>query len=194
MDRPSQTSEIVPLIVFDPKRRVSAVGLINEKAYKKSIEQNQLWRVDKNTLRVLPADSRPLVSIRRFDGWIEAVCGGDRDSEKPEPVDVEQDAVQPGGTDSLTSTGDSILAELSGVIRRRREERPEGSYTTYLFDEGTEKIRKKIGEEAIELILESERGRIISEAADLVYHLLVLLEAEEIELDELFWELSGRGS
>lgn len=61
-----------------------------------------------------------------------------------------------------------------------------------LFKEGAEKIRKKLGEEAIELILARDKDDIIFEAADLIYHLLVLLESADIPLEEVFAELAGR--
>ena len=69
---------------------------------------------------------------------------------------------------------------------------PEGSYTTHLFSAGNEKIRKKTGEEAVELILASDRAQLTSETADFIYHLLVLLEVEGISLDEIAAELKGR--
>ena len=193
MNKPDQNIDTVPLIIFASDRSVSAVGLINEKAYKKSIEQSQLWKVDESTSRVLPADSGPLVSLRSFDGWVEAICGETPDSDHSPSPNVE-DSEPTGGADESALANDSVLQGLFELIRRRREERPQGSYTTYLFGEGSEKIRKKTGEEAIELILEKDRGRIISEAADLVYHLLVLLEVEGIELQELLSLLSERRS
>jgi phosphoribosyl-ATP pyrophosphohydrolase len=81
---------------------------------------------------------------------------------------------------------------LIQVIKERKANRPEGSYTTHLFNSGIEKIRKKTGEEAIELILARRREDIAYEAADLIYHLLVLLEAEDIDLGEVLEELSRR--
>ncbi len=69
---------------------------------------------------------------------------------------------------------------------------PEGSYTTHLFSSGNEKIRKKTGEEAIELILASTRDELVFEAADLLFHLLVLLEDEGIGLEEIIGELQKR--
>ena len=102
--------------------------------------------------------------------------------------------VDPPG-DHETPAGDQIGAVLSSlvdVIRARRREMPEGSYTTHLFSAGKEKIRKKVGEEAVELILASNRAELTSEAADLIYHLLVLLEVEGVSLDEVAGELKLR--
>ena len=86
------------------------------------------------------------------------------------------------------------LQALRAVIERRKRELPEGSYTTYLFKAGAEKIRKKTGEEAIELLLARERGDIIAESADLIYHLLVLLAEVGEDLDEVVAELDKRSS
>jgi len=85
-----------------------------------------------------------------------------------------------------------VLTSLAAVIRDRHRKLPEGSYTTHLFTAGSEKIRKKAGEEAVELILASNRADLTSEAADLIYHLLVLLEAEGIPLSDIARELRRR--
>jgi len=79
------------------------------------------------------------------------------------------------------NTGDrTFLSELQDLISQRKQELPEGSYTTSLFKAGIGHMARKVGEEAIELVIESADGRgerFLSEAADLVYHLLVLLAA-----------------
>jgi phosphoribosyl-ATP pyrophosphohydrolase len=85
-----------------------------------------------------------------------------------------------------------VLSRLTEVVRRRQQEMPEGSYTSYLFSSGLDKIRKKTGEEAVELVLARERSEVISESADLLYHLLVLLQAEGIETTEVLDELASR--
>ncbi len=69
---------------------------------------------------------------------------------------------------------------------------PTGSYTTHLFEKGIGKIKKKMGEEAIELLLADSREDILYESADLVYHLLVLLEEAEIPFHDLLIELERR--
>ncbi|TVQ38312.1 MAG: phosphoribosyl-ATP diphosphatase [Spirochaetaceae bacterium] len=69
---------------------------------------------------------------------------------------------------------------------------PEGSYTTHLFREGLDKIRKKTGEEAIELILARGDQEIISESADLLYHLTVLLQAAGLSIDAVLDRLRDR--
>jgi len=88
-----------------------------------------------------------------------------------------------------------VLAELQEVIRRRRAEMPQGSYTAELFQAGTGEISKKVGEEGVEVAvaaLSQTRERVVSEVSDLVYHLLVLLEDRGIALDEVAGELASR--
>ncbi len=74
----------------------------------------------------------------------------------------------------------------------RKREMPEGSYTTHLFESGPAKIRKKTGEEAVELILAESPEDITCETADLIYHLFVLLTEEGIDFDHIIAELDTR--
>ncbi len=89
----------------------------------------------------------------------------------------------------------SIIDELYAVIEDRRTNPKEGSYTNYLFDKGVDKICKKIGEEAAEVIIAAKNnnaGEIIYEVSDLLYHLNVLLVASDIPLDSIYAELKKR--
>jgi len=84
---------------------------------------------------------------------------------------------------------------LYEVIKSRKQERPAGSYTAYLFDNGLDKILKKVGEEAAETIIAAkneDRQQLIAETADLLYHLLVMLVQREVNLDEVRGELAQR--
>jgi phosphoribosyl-ATP pyrophosphohydrolase len=88
-----------------------------------------------------------------------------------------------------------ILAALYRVIQERKTASPETSYTASLMAKGTDKILKKIGEEATELIIAGkggDRGEIVYEAADLVFHLLVLFGYRDIPPDEVLAELRRR--
>lgn len=86
----------------------------------------------------------------------------------------------------------NTLKELEEVIKDRKVEPKEGSYTASLFSDGEEEINKKVGEESIEVLVADERKKIISESADLLYHLLVKLSFEEIELKDVMEELRRR--
>ena len=88
-----------------------------------------------------------------------------------------------------------IINELESVIAQKEAERPEGSYTTYLFDKGLDKILKKVGEEASEVIIAAKNRsaeELRHETADLLYHLLVLLREQKLPLDEVFHVLKDR--
>lgn len=88
-----------------------------------------------------------------------------------------------------------IIRHLESVIQDRRQRRPAGSYTAYLFEAGQDKILKKLAEETGETIIASKnhsREEIIYEAADLVYHLLVLLRFHDISWADIEAELANR--
>ena len=88
-----------------------------------------------------------------------------------------------------------FLEELETLLRERKEQRPEGSYTVRLFDAGIRKIAQKVGEEAVETILEAENGTtedFLYESADLLYHLLTLLVAKDLSLADVVRELEKR--
>lgn len=88
-----------------------------------------------------------------------------------------------------------ILTEVSAVINDRKEKMPEGSYTTYLFTKGQDKILKKVGEETAEVIIASKNNvkeEILYETSDLLYHLSVLLSYHNISWDEVAEELKKR--
>jgi phosphoribosyl-ATP pyrophosphohydrolase/phosphoribosyl-AMP cyclohydrolase len=88
-----------------------------------------------------------------------------------------------------------ILRELYDIIRDRKSNPVEGSYTCKLFAEGLDEILKKVGEEAVELVIAGksrDRGQVVYEAADLLYHMMVLLVYEGIGLEEVLEELERR--
>lgn len=89
----------------------------------------------------------------------------------------------------------AVLESLYAIIESRRRERPADSYTTYLFDQGLDKILKKVGEEASETIIAAKneaRKEFVGEVSDLAYHLLVLLVERGVKLEEIATELSAR--
>ncbi len=94
-----------------------------------------------------------------------------------------------------TDDDEGFIRELQEVIRRRKAERPEGSYTVRLFDKGTNKIAQKVGEEAVETVIEAvadNDSAMIYEASDLIYHLLVLLVHKGLSISDLEKELVRR--
>lgn len=89
----------------------------------------------------------------------------------------------------------AVLGRLEAMIQERRRTRPPGSYTTRLFDAGTRRIAQKVGEEGVETALAAvaqTREALVSEAADLLYHLTVLLADRDASLSEVTAELTRR--
>ena len=92
---------------------------------------------------------------------------------------------------------DKNISDLYDVILKRKTEGEEGSYTRYLFEKGTDKILKKVGEECTEVIIsckEDNKKEQINEICDLTYHLLVLMAQMDISVEEVSEELAKRGS
>ena len=88
-----------------------------------------------------------------------------------------------------------FLSELQDFINKRKEEMPENSYTTSLFRKGINKIAQKVGEEAVETVIEAVGGtdeQLVYEGADLLYHLIVLLSAKGLRIETLANELAKR--
>ena len=90
-----------------------------------------------------------------------------------------------------------FLSELQRFIEKRHEEMPEGSYTTSLFKDGCHRMAQKVGEEALESVIEAVAGndeRLIYEASDMLYHLIVLLTSKGLSIEDLARELAERHS
>lgn len=204
-----QEREQKPLVIVDGSGRIVDVAVMNRKSFTKSTEHGRLWVVHEETARVLPYEAaRRTTNLVDRGGWYEATVEAAADEpgrsapSNGAPPREERSADRRGADEAraaseaagkgTTADPGPVLRELVEVIRQRRRERPEGSYTTYLFDAGEEKIRKKTGEEAIELVLARKREEVVSETADLIYHLLVLLNELDIPLDEVFGELARR--
>ena len=101
------------------------------------------------------------------------------------------------GTTSCFDTpeNEGFIRKLQGVIQQRHRDMPEESYTTYLFNKGTNKIAQKVGEEAVETVIEAiddNKERYLYEASDLIYHLLVLNEQMGFTLKDIENELASR--
>ena len=112
------------------------------------------------------------------------------------PLMIKEDMTKESAEDSSEEKHEDFTLEgLYGLLKSRKDEMPEGSYTTYLFDKGRDKILKKVGEESSEVIIAAkgdERGETIYELADLVYHAMVLMVDMGIEVEELKKELASR--
>ena len=181
--------DIRSLVITDQTGKVIDLGKMNTKAYKKSLENSVLWVVHSETGRVLPYGEDAGISFIREEsfGYTAGLKTGS--ATDPDETNIKNQYIN---KDNMSGGKENILPRLAKVIAGRHKEMPEGSYTTHLFSSGQEKIRKKLGEEAVEVILASEKKDVIYESADLIYHLLVLLESLDISLDDVFRELESR--
>ncbi|TVR94007.1 MAG: phosphoribosyl-ATP diphosphatase [Spirochaetaceae bacterium] len=208
---PLQESDIKALVIRSSHGDVVAAALQNAKAFRKSLENNELWVYQAEGGRVLPYNngSNELRELHDRGTWYEAVVslsgsGSGEGAAGEKPLQAHGDHAATAVVDSATGAGPGVetldhgmqseatLERLANIIGARRRDMPEGSYTSYLFREGEDKIRKKTGEEAIELILAQKTEDIRNEAADLIYHLLVLLEVCDIPVQGVMDVLRGR--
>ncbi|HYR42359.1 MAG TPA: bifunctional phosphoribosyl-AMP cyclohydrolase/phosphoribosyl-ATP diphosphatase HisIE [Terriglobia bacterium] len=183
---------LIPAIVQDARtREVLTVAYMNREALQLTLERGETY----------------FWSRSRQQLWHKGETSGNSQKVMEVSLDCDQDAVlvgvEPRGpachTGSYSCFGvepeiEGVLQELYAVIEQRKEQRPEGSYTTYLFNSGLDKILKKVGEEATETIVAAKNadGSLVSETADLLYHLIVLLVERGVTLDEIGRELKER--
>ena len=185
---------LVPAIVQDAQtRRVLMLGFMNREAYEKTVEtglvtffsrtRQKLWtkgETSGNLLHVVTikedCDHDTLLVLAHPDG---PVC-------------------HTGADTCWGETNDEpllFLGELQRFIERRHAEMPEGSYTTSLFRDGCQRMAQKVGEEALEAVIEAVSGndeRLVYEASDLLYHLLVLLTSKGLSIEDIAKELRNR--
>lgn len=193
---------LVPAIVQDAvSKEVLTLAYMNEEALRKTLETGETWfwsrsrqalwhkgETSGNTQRVLSLSfdcDRDALLVRVIPSGPACHKGTTSCFEKPDP---------PSG-ETEEHGRFAILNRLESLIASREAERPEGSYTTYLFEKGLDKILKKVGEEAAEVIIAAKNRspeELRYETADLVFHLLVLLREAKLPLDEVLEELSRR--
>ncbi|EIF14816.1 MULTISPECIES: bifunctional phosphoribosyl-AMP cyclohydrolase/phosphoribosyl-ATP diphosphatase HisIE [Bacillus] len=190
---------LIPAIVQDAaSKEVLTLAYMNRESYEKTIETKETW----------------FYSRSRQELWHKGATSGNTQKVKAIRYDCDQDALivlaEPSGpachkgsyscfssekADAQDRFG--ILNELESVIAKRQAEMPDGAYTTYLFREGVDKILKKVGEEAAEVIIAAknrDHEELKWEAADLLYHLLVLLREQSLPLDDVLDVLAKRHS
>lgn len=186
----------IPAIIQDNyTQKVLMLGFMNKEAYEKTMETGKVtfFSRTKNRLWTKGEESGNFLHVVS----VKADCDNDTLLIMVHP----EGPVCHKGTD--TCWGDKneqdimFLKELQDFIDRRRQEMPEKSYTTSLFNSGVNKMAQKVGEEAVETILEACNGtdeRLIYEGADLLYHLIVLLTYKGYRIEDLARELKERHS
>lgn len=185
---------LVPAIIQDDRtKNVLMLGFMNEEAYKKTLELGKVtfFSRTKNRLWTKGEESGNFLNVVS----IAEDCDHDTLLIKVNPIG----AVCHTGTDTCwgesNTWGVEFFRYLQDFIQHRYEEMPEGSYTTSLFRKGINRMAQKVGEEAVETVIEATNGtdeRLIYEASDLIYHLIVLLTSKGHRIEELAEELVKR--
>lgn len=187
------------VIVDDVSKEVLMLGYMDETAYRKTLETKETW----------------FFSRSRQEYWNKGATSGNKQIVKSVHLDCDRDSlliyVEPLGPACHTGeqscfyntivgekkADSSIFASLMTEINERQTNPVEGSYTTYLFQKGIDKISKKLIEEAGEIVIAAknkDKNEVISECGDLLYHSLVLLAEQGVTLEEVYAELEKRSS
>lgn len=187
---------LVPAIIQDNyTQKVLMLGFMNEEAYNKTMETGKVtfFSRTKNRLWTKGEESGNFLHVVS----IATDCDNDTLLIKVNPAGP----VCHTGADTCWGEKNEqdimFLKELQDFIDKRHEEMPEKSYTTSLFKSGVNKMAQKVGEEAVETIIEACNGtdeRLIYEGADLLYHLIVLLTLKGYRIEDLARELKERHS
>lgn len=190
----SKMDGLVPAIIQDDKtQKVLMLGFMNEKAYNKTKETGKVtfWSRTKNRLWTKGETSGNFLNVVSM----EADCDNDTLLIKVNPTGP----VCHTGADTCWGEKNenplAFLGELQRFIEKRYEEMPEGSYTTSLFQSGVGRMAQKVGEEAVESVIEAmacNNERLIYEASDMIYHLMVLLTSKGLKFEDLATELQKR--
>ena len=190
-----KTGGLVPAIIQDATtKNVLMLGYMNKEAYEKTVETKTVT----------------FFSRSRNCLWSKGETSGNRLNVVSMAADCDNDTllvkVNPEGptchkgTDTCWGEANTpgplaFLTELQDFIEKRHMEMPEGSYTTSLFKDGVNRMAQKVGEEALEMVIEAVNGtpeRMIYEGADMLYHLTVLLTHKGMRIEDLVRELQQR--
>jgi len=185
----------VPAIIQDATtKNVLMLGFMNEEAYRKTLDTKHVtfWSRTRNCLWTKGETSGNYLNL--VD--IKNDCDNDTLLVKVHPVGPTCHT----GTDTCwgeTNTENPLLflSELQNFIDKRHQEMPEGSYTTKLFKDGVNKMAQKLGEEALETVIEATNGtseHLVYEASDMLYHLIVLLTSKGLRIEDVAEELHKR--
>lgn len=196
---------LVPAIIQDADtRQVLMLGFMNEEAYQKTLDTKHVtfWSRTRNCLWTKGETSGHFLNL--VDMKVD--CDNDTLLVRVNPIGPtchtgtdtcwgEENVPNASAGQSAAESPLLFLGELQSFIYRRKEEMPEGSYTTSLFTKGINKIAQKVGEEALETVIEATNGtsdHLVYEASDLLYHLLVMLTEKGLRIEDVVTELQQR--
>ena len=186
---------LVPAIIQDATtKNVLMLGFMNKEAYEKTIETKKVtfYSRTRKTLWTKGETSGNFLNLVS----IQNDCDNDTLLIKVNPTGPTCHK----GTDTCWGESNDanpllFLSFLQDFIEKRHKEMPEGSYTTSLFNDGLNRMAQKVGEEALEAVIEAVHGtdqRLIYEGADMLYHLIVLLTSKGLRIEDLAAELRTR--
>ena len=183
---------LLPVIVQDDVTlRVLMLGYMNREAFERTQAEGRVtfFSRTRNTLWTKGETSGNYLLVK--DMYVD--CDGDTLLIKATPIGP---TCHRGTTSCFdTPLEEGFIRHLQGVVQLRHRDMPEGSYTTKLFIKGVKKIAQKVGEEAVESVVEAvdgNRDRFIYEASDMIYHLLVLMEQMGCSIEDMEHELALR--
>lgn len=186
---------LVPAIIQDnTTRNVLMLGYMSREAFEKTLATGKVtfWSRSRNCLWTKGETSGNFLNL--VD--IKVDCDNDTLLVRVNPTGP---ACHLGTDTCWGETNDAnpllFLTELQDFINKRHEEMPEGSYTTSLFKDGLNRMAQKVGEEALETVIEATNGtndRLIYEASDMFYHLIVLLTSKGLRIEDIAKELKER--
>lgn len=186
---------LVPAVIQDAvTNKVLMLGFMNREAYEKTVQTGLVtfWSRTRNCLWTKGETSGNVLSVVK----ILNDCDNDTLLIKVNPVGP---VCHTGADTCWNETNERnpllFLTELQDFINKRHEEMPEGSYTTSLFKDGLNRMAQKVGEEALELVIEATNGtndRLIYEGSDMLYHLIVLLTSKGLRIEDMAAELAER--
>ncbi len=186
---------LVPAIIQDSDtRQVLMLGYMNQEALDKTLSSGLVTFFSRTRQTLWTKGETSGNYLKLVD--IKTDCDNDTLLVRVHPVGP---VCHTGSDTCWNETNESnpltFLSHLQNFIEKRHEEMPEGSYTTSLFRDGLNRMSQKVGEEALELVIEATNGtneRLIYEGADMLYHLIVLLTSKGLRIEDLAKELQVR--
>lgn len=185
---------LIPAIIQDCQtRKVLMLGFMNKEAYEKTIETGKVtfFSRSRQSLWTKGETSGNFLNVVS----VKADCDNDTLLIQAKP----EGPVCHTGTDTCWEEKNEadifFLSYLQDFIEKRHKEMPKDSYTTSLFQAGINRMAQKVGEEAVETVIEATNGtddRLIYEASDMIYHLIVLLTSKGMRIEDLARELQKR--
>ena len=195
---------LVPAIIQDARtRNVLMLGYMNQEALDKTIQTKKVtfWSRSRNCLWTKGETSGNVLNL--VD--IKVDCDNDTLLVRaiPDGPTCHKGTDTCWGEENTALQGSPLqndnpllfLSQLQDFIDRRHEEMPEGSYTTSLFKDGVNRMAQKLGEEALETVIEATHGskeKLVYEASDMIYHLIVLLTSKGLRIEDVAAELQKR--